>query len=210
MGDLLGFLALVALSLALVALPVAGGVCLLRRRWRAALRFVALLAGVLVAYGAALVLASSLSSDRPLALGERRCFDDWCVAASGVRRVAGSAEHRDDALLVVTLAVSSRAARISQRPDAPRFWVVDAAGRRYDVSPPDQLAWAMAHGPSRPVDDQIGPGESFTTPLVFVLPATAPVPHLVVAEGPPWLGLLLIGGEDSPFHGRTVVPLPGP
>jgi len=206
--DLVGLLALLGGSLALGVALVAFLVALARRRRRTARRIVGAAALLLATYTVALLLAALRSTDTVLARDERRCFDDWCVAVAAVRRVAApGAPSGDSGWVIVTLRVSSRAGRIAQRPDEPRFWIEDARGRRYAPSPAGQAAWTLAHGPARAVDDRIGPGESFTTPLVFALPAGADRPALVVAEGPSWLGRIVIGGEDSPFHGRTKVPL---
>jgi hypothetical protein len=204
--DVLGLLAFLGTSLALMVALVTLIYCLARHRWSAAGRIAGGVALLLVAYAAALLAASLLSHDRQLARGERRCFDDWCVSVAE-RRVMPSS---GDELLVVALDVSSRARRVTQRPSEPRFWVEDAQGTRYDISPDDQVAWDAEHGPNRPVNDRIGPGEHFDTTLVFRLPATTDRPALIVAEGPSWVGRVLIGSEDSPFHGRTKFPLSGP
>jgi hypothetical protein len=209
--DLVGMLAFLG---AIVFLAGAFGVLLFalaRRRWHRMRRLALAIGAFLAIYAAALLLASLLSHDRLLGLDQRRCFDDWCVAVAGAQRAtaAGDTSAGGD-LVVITLRVSSQAKRITQRPSQPHFWVEDAQGRQYAVSPQGQATWDRTHGPIRPVDDRIGPGESFTTPLVFAVPPAADHPALIVTEGPGWLGRLIIGSEESPLHKRTKFPLQAP
>lgn len=209
--DLVGMLAF----LGAVAL-LFGALCVLliltaRRRWRGVRRLASGMTVFLAIYAAALLLASLLSHDRLLNLNQRRCFDDWCEAVAGVQRATpDGAIATDGDLLIVNLRVSSQARRITQRPSNPHIWIEDAQGQRYEVSPGGQAAWERAHGASRPVDDRIGPGESFTTPLVFAVPPLTASPAFIITEGPGWIDRLIIGSEDSPLHKRTKVPLQAP
>ena len=62
---------------------------------------------------------------------------------------------------------------------------------------------------SVPLTQELRPGESYTTTLLFDLPtASAPV-GLFVSEDIE-VSRLLIGGERSPFHGHTLLALPEP
>jgi hypothetical protein len=62
---------------------------------------------------------------------------------------------------------------------------------------------------STPLTRELTPGESYTTTLVFDLPADEAPARLFLASDDP-IDRLLIGNERSPFHAATLLALPDP
>ena len=74
-----GAILLVGAVFLVVALLVAVGAYAVRKSWTNA-RVAALVAGLLViVYWAALVVVDVATPARSLAIGEWKCFDDWCA-----------------------------------------------------------------------------------------------------------------------------------
>lgn len=134
---------------------------------------------------------------RVVRLGEDRCFDDWCVAV----------EHADrkpvpeGVAYTVSLRISSRARRVTQRALGAYVYLTDAQGRRFDPAPDPSAI---------PMDVLLQPGEAVDTRRSFTLPAGArDVGAVVVHEGSYCFpGCFIIGDEANPLHKRTIVPLP--
>ncbi len=134
------------------------------------------------------VVALSLAVPRRVArIGERECFDDWCVAVEGFRREArdGRAAYR------VELRLASRALRVTQRERNLAVYLTDERGRRWD---------AVDAKTAAPFDVALGPGDSVVVSRTFVAPADAgPVGLAVTHEGGFPVGWL-IAGYDTGFR----------
>jgi hypothetical protein len=87
-------------------------------------------------------------------------------------------------------------------PNPRRAYVEDAAGNCYQVSAEGQAALEAAGERITPLTEPLRPGESYTTQLVFDLPGGVDRPRLFVTEAE-WLSRLLIGHENSFFHGKA-------
>jgi hypothetical protein len=163
-----GFL-VVGLLLAMLVLGV-------RRSWRSARTAAMVAALVVFVYGVALLVVSVTTPARSLAIGDWKCFDDWCASVTSTTRTGDE--------VLVTVSVQNRGRR-EQAPDTPRVWLVHN-GRR------DQVAVA---GLTSRV-----PGGSVRQlpPLRLVSPASEG-PQLVVTEGG-FPSRLVIGDDNSPFH----------
>lgn len=188
-----------------------------RRYGRARVSLLGLaLAGVV--YGG-LVLAFSLASEgRVLARGEEKYFCEidchLAYSVAGVRRAKtlGEGAARATAhgeFLVVTLKTRFDEETISpRRGDAPLYpnprsaTIRDGEGRAYDASEEGRRALATEGGVGMPLDTPLRPGESYTTELVFDLPADARDPVLLLNESSPETRFI-IGHENSPLHGKT-------
>jgi hypothetical protein len=173
-------LLLIVAVLGTVVLLVSTLVAALRRRGRSASRRGAGAAVVVVAYAVALLAAGAASRPRPLADGQWKCFDDWCVT---VTSVAATADGRD-----VTLQVRNAGRGRAQRPDAPHA-SIEPAGRQLEIDGLDQRLepgqTATLHA-SVPLSDMTG----------------GPGARLVVTEGG-WPSRLVIGDENSPRHAHA-------
>ena len=170
-------------------LLVAAAVQLVRGRSRPATRLLAVLAGVLLVYGAVLVGTGLSGGAVQLRPGDMKCFDDWCAAMTGA--------HRDPAAgrLVVDVRVENRARRQAMRSDLAGAYVeVPGRGR-------------VAAVDGGPLHVFLQPGDHADVQLTF---DAASATRFVVDEGAGSLGpgTFEIGGEGSPFHGSAGGPLP--
>jgi hypothetical protein len=146
-------------------------------------------------YLGVVVLSSVFWPRTVLKVGEPRCFDDWCIAVEDSSRqpVPGGVSY------TVTLRLSSRARRVTQRENDVVIYLTDHRGRRYDPAP---------DGSAVPLNTQLGPQESVTATRSFELPADAREPGLIIAhKGGFPIGWLIIGYETW-FHKPTLVKLP--
>ena len=103
--------------------------------------------------------ASAMRRERSIGLGERWCFDEWCISVDRVT-------HRNAAAgAIYTLDLqASNAGRRPQRALYPWMFVRDAEGRRYQPATPDWVASAEA---------SIAPHESHRFSIDFHMPADA-------------------------------------
>lgn len=166
-----------------------------------------------------LVLAFSLASaGRVLARGEEKHFCEidchLAYSVASVRRTktlgAGTSQATASGeFLVVTLRTRFDAGTISAgrgnsllTPNPRRAVARDADGRVYDLSEEGRRGLATEGGVGMPLDTPLRPGESYTTELVFDLPADARDPVLLLNESSPETRFI-IGHENSPLHGKT-------
>jgi hypothetical protein len=182
-------------------------VALAARRRRLAGRLAIGLVAYLGPYALALVGVSLASPQQVLRLHQPRCFDDWCASVEGLEQRPDIGGVRSQGTFyLVTLRVSSRAKRITQRARDARVSLVDGSGRRYDPSPAGERALGAAGGAGEPLDSFVAPGGSFTHVAVFDLPADVVRPALVVNHGA-FPGLIVIGDPQSFLHKPTIVDL---
>jgi hypothetical protein len=194
------------LFLLTVLLLVAGVVLIvyrLARRQFAPARTTALVvAGVIGLYFAALVITSLTSQSAALPLNQNKCFDEWCAAITNIVPARAADGNQD---YVVTVRISNTGRGRAQRPDTPRVYLVDAGQTAYDVSPAAQSAFQSRNGPQPALNQLIQAGTSFTTSMVFRLPAQAKA-NVVITEGG-WPTYLIIGDEGSLWHRQSLTPV---
>lgn len=141
------------------------------------------------------VLVSVFSPRRVLNVGDPRCFDDWCIAAESVSRKPAQAGIS----YIVTLRLSSRARRVSQRENGVIVYLTDDHGHRYDPTPDESDV---------PLNVLLRPQESFAVTRIFEVPADAHEVSLVIAHAGGFpIGWFIIGYETW-FHKPTMVRLP--
>ncbi len=85
--------------------------------------------------------------------------------------------------------------------------LVDAAGKTYEESAEGAEALASEGVHSTPLTQPLIPGESYTTELVFDLPASAVDPRLLLTEDE-WPVRFVIGHENSLLHRKKYLALP--
>jgi len=143
-------------------------------------------AGVWIIYLGIVVAVSLATPRRVVAVGEERCFDDWCITVLG--KSAGPP-------IAVTLRVSSQAKRVRQSAPDTTVYLEDTGGKRYSPR-------SMESQPS--FGTMIGPGESFETIRLFDVPANVRILGLVVrhSTGP---GAVIIGEDSAVFHSPAIV-----
>jgi hypothetical protein len=214
---LLGAAAAFAVSFLAAAITAAAG------QTKTATTIAALAAAILVTYGGVLLGLAVTSPDRVLAAGGRKYFCELdCHLATSLERVetaksVGPSSARLSAagrFVVVRVRTWFDPSTIAPwRGDAaltpnPRTaWIVDASGRRYPVSAEATRAAAGAGMPSEGLQRALRPGESSETTLVFDLPADATKPKLFVGDEP-GVERIVLGHENSPFHGKVLFDLP--
>lgn len=166
----------------MATLPIAAFLAMRRQGARALaiLRKICVCAG---AYLAVIAIASIFWPRTVLHVGGPQCFDDWCIAVENVSRqpAGGGASYE------VTLRLSSRARRISQRENGVAVYLTDNRGQRYDPVPrPSDV----------PLNVRLGPQESVPATRVFAVPSDAHEPGLVIThEGGFPIGWFIIGYE---------------
>jgi hypothetical protein len=207
----LSILAFLGSAVLLAALGVALVVLLARRKSFAARRVGMAMGAVAGVYLLLLVGTSLATGAHAVEPGNAKYFCEidchLAYSVAGARRVAalGGARARG-AFEVVTLKVWFDPRTTSaRRGDAPLFpnpravRLVDAAGRSYAPSPAGLAALEAAEGRQTPLTQALRPGESYTTSLVFEIPADARAPRLLLTESDP-VTHLLIGHENSLLH----------
>lgn len=141
----------------------------------------------------AIVAAVSLVLPRAtVAVGENQCSDDWCIAVDDARQLS-------DSSAVVTLRLSSRARRVTQRERFVVVYLRDSRGRRFNPDPaPDQP----------PFDVALAPGASVLTKRLFRVPRnTRGLGVIVTREGDvPFPRCCIIG--TGILHKDPIVLLP--
>ncbi len=194
------------------------------RRKRAAIKYG--LAAALAEAGlyAALLLAVSLTSEeKVLGPGELKyfCEIDCHVAYSvvdvtltkslGTPPQAGVAAGSFIVVKVKTwfdaATISSHRGNAPLTPNPRRVTLVDEQGRRYEPSAGAQSALERVQGTTTPLTQALRPGESYTTGLVFDLPADARNPRLLITDAD-FVTRFLIGHEGSPLHKKIYFALP--
>jgi hypothetical protein len=176
-------LVLILAVLVVAVLLVAALAYAARRRWRRLGVTLAVLAVVVASYAGTLVAVGVSAPTRDLAIGEWKCFDEWCVTLT-------SATPRGDAIEVV-LAVQNRGRR-EQAPDSPHAWLL-LDGQRNELVVPE-LGARIAGGSTRQL------------PPLLVSAPTTQHPRLLITEGG-FPSVLTIGDDNSPFHPQPAWPL---
>lgn len=216
----LSILAFLAAAAVLAALAVALVVLLLRGSLHAARRVALGGAGVIAAYGVALVGTSLASAPREVEPGNAKYFCEidchLAYSVAGARRVdALDGTRADGAFEVVTLRVwfDPRTTSVNRgdgplTPNPRDARLIDERGRTYAPSAAGARALAAERGAQVPLSRPLRPGESYTTSLVFQLPPDVRAPELLLTESDP-VTRLLIGHENSILHPRIAFRLAG-
>ena len=150
------------------------------------------------------LLASLTSRNRVLAAGEEKhicevdCHLAYSVAATKSEPLPGGLVRH-----TVTVKVRFDEATISSRrprdatlqPNSRYVALIDAQGHRYP-------------GSTEGLRRKLIPGESYTTDIVFDVPADAQGLRLVLRNNDPETAFI-IGHENSLFHAKTTFRLPG-
>ena len=169
----------------------------IRGNWTACGTTTELLAGFVAAYATVLVALALLLPRRELAPGERKCFDDWCVAVDKLELQPSPSPLCPGApapVWVASIQVSSVARRIHQRaPDASPE-LEDDRGNRYGP--------CQSRG-EHDIHDLLGPGESFPVSVAFAVPPDAHPAGLIVWHGK-FPGLIIAGDDQSWLHKPTL------
>jgi hypothetical protein len=173
------------------------GVSLGRGERQRVRRGVAWLGGVWVVYLCVVIGVSLGQGQRVAAIGEPQCFGEMCFTVTRVEEVPGFLIRDGRRLLRVSVQVTNKG-RKAQREGLIRAYLLDAQGRR----------WEMSTGVNGvELTARVAAGGSVVSQPVFKVPADASGLSLVLTHGR-WLPrVLVIGDSDSLLHKRTVVRL---
>jgi hypothetical protein len=184
--DLVFLVLVLALAVSLITTVVLA----VMGRWAAARSLVSRVAMVAAACMVSVIVVSVALPRRVMAMGEARCFDDWCIAVEGFTKELGT--------YVVDFRLSSRARRVSQRETNLSVYLSEAEGSRFEGR-------RVGEGPG--FDVRLGPGESVVVRMRFVVPVGArDVGAVVTHEGGFPIGWF-IRGYDTWFRQPSVTPL---
>ena len=104
--------------------------------------------------------------------------------------------------------ISARRGREAPLWPSPRHVALrDSAGGTHEPMAGSEEWLVRQEIRSTPLSQELRPGDAYTTTLLFDLRPGAPPAQLLV-EDAGWPGVLLIGGEQSPWHGKVLLPLP--
>ncbi|MBA2527106.1 MAG: DUF4352 domain-containing protein [Pyrinomonadaceae bacterium] len=179
---------------------------------------VSAIAVVAAIYIGCLLLFSFASSETVLARGQEKHFCEIdCHLAYSILNVRqtktlGSSPNQstaDGLYQVVTIktrfdenTISPTRGNATLTPNSRLATVVDAQGRKYWPSETGAKALAQTENAGTPFTEVLRPGETYTTKLVFDLPADVANPTLLLNEGA-WLTRFIIGHENSLLHKTT-------
>jgi hypothetical protein len=174
---------------------------------------------VLVTYLLLLTGFGVASSARVVEVGGEKyfCEVDCHLAYSvvGVRSLSRAAALPDQRLWAVTVRTRFDESTISRHrsltaptwPAPRRLELIDAVGRRYE--PVEGPAAVGPDSASAPLTQELRPGESYRTTLLFELPVGAAPTRLWIQDDL-LLTRILIGNERSPFHAPVLLAVPEP
>jgi hypothetical protein len=160
-------------------------------------RGVAWLLGVWVVYLCMVIGVSLEQRQRVVAMGGPQCFDDMCFAVIRVEEVPGFLIRDGRRLLRVSVQVTNKG-RKAQSERLIRAYLLDAQGRRWEMSPGVNGVELTA---------RVAGGDSVVSEPVFKVAPDASGLGLVLTHGRWQPGALVIGDSDSLLHKRTVVGL---
>lgn len=171
--------------------------------------------GLSVLYLAVLMLVGAASREQVLPVGSEKYFCELdCHLAYRVEQVTPIREAQGGettwAVRVRTRfderTISSRRSREAPlRPNPRKLELIDANGLRYAEA--DTLEPMIVADSSTPLTRELKPGESYTTTLLFVLPAGAVPSRLSLTEDL-LVNRFIIGNEESLFHREVMLALP--
>jgi hypothetical protein len=173
------------------------GVSLGRGERQRVRRGIAWLIGVWVVYLSVVIGVSLGQRQRVVAMGEPQCFDEMCFRVIQAEEVPGFLIRDGRRLLRVSVQVTNKG-RKAQREGLIRAYLVDAQGRRWEMSPGVNGVELTA---------RVAGGGSVMSEPVFKVAADASGLGLVLTHGRWQPGVLVIGDSDSLLHRKTVVAL---
>lgn len=170
------------------------------------------------AYLAATLIFSFASHEKVLARGAEKHFCEidchlaYSIVDSRQTKTLGTAPNQSTAqgvFNVVTIKTRFDETTIGSGrgdgrlyPNSRALTLIDERGNKYAPSAEGQRALEAMQGGGTPLTSPLRPGESYTTEIVFDLPADAKTATLLVNEGE-WITHFVIGHENSLLHKQT-------
>jgi hypothetical protein len=170
------------------------------------------------AYLSVILIFSLASHEKVLARGEEKHFCEidchlaYSVANTRQSKTLGNSPNQSTAQGVYTIVtiktrfdettISPRRGNSLLYPNSRSLTMVDERGNKYSPSSEGQRALEAAQSSGTPLTTPLRPGESYTTELVFDLPADVKASTLLINEGDS-LTRFVIGHENSLLHHKT-------
>ena len=180
-------------------LGLIGTMISLRRKERAkAMRGLAWILGIWVAYLGVLVGVSLIQPQKIVTMGQEQCFDEMCFTVTGVQELPGFLIRDGSRLVRVSMQIKNKSRGKAQREGSIRAYLVDAQGRRWEESTGVSGVRLTA---------RVAAGNTIVSEPVFHVAGNASGLGLIFTHG--WMqpGVLVIGDSDSLLHRRTVMQL---
>jgi hypothetical protein len=171
-------------------------ISLVRREHRKAARHSLWIVAVWVVYMTILLGTSLRQPQKVVALGQDRCFDEMCFAATGVQELPGYLIRDGSRLIRVSVRISNHGKEKMQSEGLIRAYLIDRQGRRWEESTAVSGVQLTA---------KVAAGDSVMSQPVFKVPGDATGLGLIFTHGQRQPGVLVIGDSDSLLHRRTVV-----
>jgi hypothetical protein len=192
-------LAFILAFLASVVLLCAAIVAFLRWRWRRGVTVLRVYGIGLAIYLAIAAGVALLVPQKVLAVGSPWCFDEWCLAVTGVDRQGAGAVD----VYRIALRLHRQARRKAQRANGAWNYLIDGNGTRYlPVVDPRDI----------PLNTLLEPDQSLETSRTFRVPVSVHSLGLITGHGGPYCGpmnLLIIGSAGCLFRKPTMIRIQG-
>jgi len=189
--DLLFILAFLASVVTLVVAAVSAA----RGRCAQSLKILRIYGICAAGYLLTAVAVDFLLPQRVISVGGPWCFDEWCLTVENVVRTPAPPLVSYE----VSLRISSRARRVTQRAKGAWIYLIDDRGRRFSPDPDRS---------SVPLDVLLQPGESVTTSRTFRVPSDVRQLGLITGHGGRYCGpmdILIIGSGGCLFKKPTMI-----
>lgn len=186
-----------------------------RGRAKVVLLVMVIIAGV---YLAAILIFSFASQEKVLARGAEKHFCEidchlaYSIVNTSQSKTAGNASNQSTArgmYTIVTLktrfdetTISSSRGNDLLYPNSRVLTLIDDRGNKYGLSAEGQRAIEAAKSGGTALTTPLRPSESYTTDVVFDLPAEVKSATLLINEGE-WVTHFIIGHENSLLHKTT-------
>ena len=210
----IGALAFLGAGFLFFVAGVALGYSIVKRKFALRRAAIVAMAAIAVMYLSLLLVFSFRSSDKLLARGEEKyfCEIDCHLAYSiiDVRETKTVGQATANGMFrVITIRTRFDEHTISPtRGDSPLnpnprdLTLISDDGRNFAPSPTAQATLEASQLAGTPITNSLRPGETYTSTVVFDLPADVKNPTLLIQESQ-LLTRFVIGHENSPFHKRT-------
>jgi hypothetical protein len=213
----IGALAFLATGFLFFVAGVALVYSVVKRKFGLTRASVVAMAAIGVMYLSVLLVFSFSSSDQLLARGEEKHFCEIdCHLAYSIADVretktlgeGSNAVNAGGVFRVITIktrfdenTITPTRGNSPLYPNSRVLTLITEDGRKYSPSPAGQAALASQLSVT-PITNPLRPGETYTTMVVFDLPADVRNPTLLLQEGNPATHFI-IGHENSPFHKKS-------
>jgi hypothetical protein len=213
-----GVLALLGTAFLLMFFVLATLYAAIRRRRRFAKFSIGGFVGIAGIYLAVLLAFSFISTNKVLGVREEKHFCELdchlaysivSVEKSKTINIGGAENIASGVYYRITLKTRFDETTINpQRGNGPLFpnprsiTITDEQGRTFVPATQIETALAAANAAGTNIATPLRPAESYTTVVVFDLPADVQKPELLVNESD-WITRFIIGHENSPLHSKA-------